>query len=86
MFTVTHCSESKKRDTSHSLALRPAPFASTQRDTGWQPRFSTPPINHDDFRYTSIRLAIMIVKCVTRALLEIYTAEIVIRNGSEANR
>lgn len=43
--------------------------------------FSTPSINRNDFRYTSIRLAITIAKCVTRALLEIYTPEIVIHNA-----
>lgn len=77
MFNVTHCSESEARH-----VIQPAARAGSTRVIAAGGRVSAhQPIDHvNDFRYTSIELAIMIAKCVTRVPLEIYTPEIAIRN------
>lgn len=82
VFTVTHCSES---ETKHVIHPRSKQRRLRVTATGY--RVSTAlPISHvNDFRYTSIGLAIMITKCVTRVPLEIYTPEIAIRDARESD-
>lgn len=77
VFTVWRIAVNQKRDTSFtSRSNSTRVIAARYRVVVFQP------INHvNDFSYTSIKLAIMIAKCIARVPLEIYTAEIAIRNN-----